>query len=497
MSQKMKTLVIWIALIAIFVGSYQLFRPADSSRLSMESADLFRSDLAGGEIAAVRVKGDSLEVTLFDGTMYETPVRYDAPLGKDLADHGVRISAGPPPKSSFPWSSILAAAIPIVLLIVLFVLIMKRIGGQNILSLRKTTARLAPTPTTRFSDVGGSDEAKQQLQDIVDFLKRPKTWERSGARLPSGILLEGPPGSGKTLLARAVAGEAGVPFFEVSASEFVEMFVGVGSARVRDLFEQASKKTPSVIFIDELDAIGRRRGSGAMNLGYQEREQTLNQLLVNLDGFQKRKGVVVIAATNRADVLDPALLRAGRFDLHLKVPPLSETARAEVLRIHLAGKPAGQTVDVAKLAKETHHYSGADLEQLVNAAALEAVRRSGRNGQQQATIEREDFETALRAQAHRYGGFDQLDKLLIESSSQLGRPDVLVIVRATLDDGAKVSGEVVWVDQHFIKLKGADSEAFVISRRNIVRIEALSGTEPARLEDIRPDAWAKVLPDSA
>ncbi|HYV67760.1 MAG TPA: AAA family ATPase, partial [Myxococcales bacterium] len=346
-----------------------------------------------------------------------------------------------------------------------------------------------------FADVGGASEAKQRLGDVVDFLKRPRAWEAAGAHLPRGVLLEGPPGSGKTLLARALAGEAKVPFFEVSASEFVELFVGVGSARVRDLFEQAGKKVPAVVFIDELDAVGRRRGAGAISAGHQEREQTLNQLLVNLDGFQRRKGVVVIAATNRADILDAALLRPGRFDVRVKLPPLSEEDRAEVLAIHLKGKPAG-SLDLRLLAQHTDGYSGAELEHLVNEAAIEAVRRS-RSAEGEVSIAAEDFQKVLSAQARRRSEFDQLDVVLIESGAQLVQPNGRVVLRATLQDGSTLSGELLWADERLLKLKSPDGPTIVLNRQSIARIEALAGTAPAQLDETRADPWLRMVPESA
>jgi cell division protease FtsH len=294
-----------------------------------------------------------------------------------------------------------------------------------------------------------------------------------------------------------LAGEAKVPFFEVSASEFLELFVGVGSARVRDLFEQAGKKTPAVIFIDELDAVGRRRGAGAVSAGHQEREQTLNQLLVNLDGFQKRRGVVVIAATNRADILDAALLRPGRFDIRLRVPHPSAEGRAEILRIHLQGKPAGASVSTEALATSTDGYTGAELEQLVNEAAVQAVRRSGRKAEAKVSIEGEDFDAVIAAQRRRRSEFDQLDAVLIESGTQLMQPNGRVVLRATLQDGSAFSGELIWADESFLKLRGEDGAVAALAKPSIVRVEALPGTAPASLEEIRTDAWARVKPDSA
>jgi SpoVK/Ycf46/Vps4 family AAA+-type ATPase len=250
-----------------------------------------------------------------------------------------------------------------------------------------------------------------------------------------------------------------------------------------------------VVFIDELDAVGRRRGAGSISVGHQEREQTLNQLLVNLDGFQKRQGVVVIAATNRADILDAALLRPGRFDVRLKLPPLAGEDRAQVLAIHLKGKPLGP-IDLVALAKETEGYSGAELDQLVNEAAIQAVRRSKAPQAGPVSIEAEDFQSVLSAQAKRRSEFDQLDAVLIESGSQLIQPNGRVVLRATLEDGSTVSGELLWADERFLKLKGPDGSSAALARHSIAKVEALDGTAPARREDIREDRWVRMVPGS-
>jgi ATP-dependent Zn protease len=398
------------------------------------------------------------------------------------------------------WSSTLVTLLPMLFIGIMFFLFMRRLGGsqQNIFTLRKTTARLLPTSSsTSFADVGGADEAKQHLAEIVEFLKDPRRWEKLGARLPNGVLLEGPPGCGKTLLARAVAGEAKVPFFEVSASEFVELFVGVGAARVRDLFEAAAKKAPSIVFVDELDAVGRRRGAGASGLSHQEREQTLNQLLTNLDGFQKTRRVVVIAATNRGDILDGALLRPGRFDLRLKLPALSAEGRLEVLRVHTRHKPLGTDVDLREFASETAGFTGAEIEHLTNLAAMLAVRRCRSLGGEASTIERQDFLAARASRSPADTRFNRLDAALIESVSQLAQPTGRALVRATLEGGDVVEGEVLWVDASFVKIRGQDGKATVLTKQRIIKLEALEGTESVRLEDITEDRWAKRSPDAA
>lgn len=397
-------------------------------------------------------------------------------------------------------TSTLVTLLPLLFIGVLFFVFMRRLGqgGTNILSLRKTTARLvAKMPDTTFADVGGAAEAKQRLAEIVDYLKAPARWEKAGIRLPTGVLLEGPPGCGKTLLARALAGEAKVPFFEVSASEFVELFVGAGASRVRNLFEQAAKKAPAIVFIDELDAVGRKRGAGAMMLSHQEREQTLNQLLTSLDGFQKIKRVVVVAATNRGDVLDPALLRPGRFDVRLKLPAPSADARAEVLAVHTRNKPLEPGVDMVALAGRTDGLSGAELEHLTNEAATRALRRARERGLEKAAVTQADFEDALANRAPGERRFNRLDVALIESASQLSQPTGRIVVRATLENGDVTEGEIVWVDGTFMKLKTAGGATALISKQRVAKLEALGGTETATLEDVVEDRWAQHRPDAA
>jgi cell division protease FtsH len=314
--------------------------------------------------------------------------------------------------------------------------------------------------------------------------------------LPRGVLLEGPPGCGKTLLARALAGEADAAFFEVSATEFVELFVGVGAARVRDLFEEAAKKAPAIVFIDELDAIGRRRGAGsAASLSHQEREQTLNQLLVSLDGFRAKARVVVVAATNRADVLDPALLRPGRFDIRVQFAQLTADERREVLAIHLKNKGPTAALDLQSLAERTAGYTGAELELAVNRAAIAATRRARRDNQPTASIGMEDFVEALRDPPGRDRRFDKLDVLLIESGSQLAQPTGRVLVRADLTDSASVEGEVIWVDAMFLKLRQSNGQEALVSKSQIRRLQSLAGTEAARHGDL-VDGGAARVPDA-
>jgi len=311
-------------------------------------------------------------------------------LIKDLRAHHVDIYVKPPKKT--PWYvSLLGSWLPFVLLIAIWIFFMRQmqVGGGKALSFGKSKARLMSDQGKKvtFADVAGIEEAKEEVQEIIEFLKDPKKFQRLGGKIPKGVLLVGPPGTGKTLLAKAIAGEAGVPFFSISGSEFVEMFVGVGAARVRDLFEQAKRHAPCIIFVDEIDAVGRHRGAG-LGGGHDEREQTLNQLLVEMDGMDTSEGIIMVAATNRPDILDPALLRPGRFDRRVVIPRPDVKGREEILKVHVKGKPLADDVDLSVIAKSTPGFSGAELANLVNEAALLAARKE-RDG-----ITMEDFEEA-------------------------------------------------------------------------------------------------------
>jgi ATP-dependent metalloprotease FtsH len=340
-----------------------------------------------------------------------------------------------------------------------------------------------------FADVGGCEEAKAALGDVIDFLKAPERWLSAGVRLPRGILLEGPPGCGKTLLARAVAGETNAKFFLVAGSEFVEMFVGVGAARVRDLFETATKKAPSVIFIDELDAVGRRRGSG-IGGSHDEREQTLNQLLVCLDGFKRNDRIVVLAATNRPDVLDSALVRPGRIDRRIRVPELNEQTRIEVLQIHTRGKPL-DGVNLQEIAGMTAGFNGARLENLTNEAALLALRRARGNAGAAVRITHDDFLRAMQPALAQDQRFNKLDSILIESASQLAEPTGTARVRLQLWNAPPVEGDVVWADASFLKIRRNHGESdLIVSKRQILQFEVMDGTDSAVLDDVQFDRWA-------
>ncbi len=323
--------------------------------------------------------------------IYAPWIEKDSDLLKKLAEKGVKVS-GEKTISNSVWVNILGTLIPTLLLIFVWIFVMRAIAsrGNNAMTFTRSRARMFKPGERRvtFKDVAGVDEAVEELQEVVDFLKNPLKYNRIGARMPKGILLVGPPGTGKTLLARAVAGEANVPFFHISGSDFVELFVGVGAARVRDLFNQAKSNAPCIVFIDEIDAVGRHRGAG-LGGGHDEREQTLNQLLVEMDGFDSKEGIIVMAATNRPDILDPALLRPGRFDKKVVVDPPDIRGREEILKIHMRGKPISDDVDVKILAKRTTGFVGADLENLINEAALLAA-REGRS-----VISMKDFEEAI------------------------------------------------------------------------------------------------------
>ncbi len=299
-------------------------------------------------------------------------------LERQLLEKNVSYKVEDPPRPGW-WVGLLTTLVPIMLFVLLFFFLMQQTqgGGNRVMSFGKSRARLHTDDKKKvtFADVAGADEVKEELEEIVEFLKSPKKFNELGARIPKGVLLFGPPGTGKTLLARAVAGEAGVPFFSISGSDFVEMFVGVGASRVRDLFEQAKKNAPCIVFVDEIDAVGRQRGAG-LGGGHDEREQTLNQLLVEMDGFEANEGIIIIAATNRPDILDPALLRPGRFDREVVVDIPDVLGRKEILKVHSRGKPLAESVDMDVLARRTPGFTGADLANLINEAALLAARRN-------------------------------------------------------------------------------------------------------------------------
>ncbi|UEM23198.1 ATP-dependent zinc metalloprotease FtsH [Skermanella mucosa] len=377
-----KNLALWIIIGLLLVALFNLFQSSStrSPQASVPFSD-FLNEVERGQVADVTIKGNQISGHFSDGRSFSTYSPPDANVVDRLADRGVRISAMPDDSNVPSLFSVLLSWFPMLLLIGVWIFFMRQMqsGGGKAMGFGKSRARLLTEKVGRvtFDDVAGIDEAKQELEEIVEFLKDPQKFQRLGGKIPKGVLLVGPPGTGKTLTARAVAGEANVPFFTISGSDFVEMFVGVGASRVRDMFEQGKKNAPCIIFIDEIDAVGRHRGAG-LGGGNDEREQTLNQLLVEMDGFEANEGVILIAATNRPDVLDPALLRPGRFDRQVVVPNPDVLGREKILKVHMRKVPLAPDVDARIIARGTPGFSGADLANLVNEAALLAARAGKR-----------------------------------------------------------------------------------------------------------------------
>jgi cell division protease FtsH len=382
-----KNVALWLVITLMMIMLYNLFNQQHLIESNISYSE-FLSMVDSERVADVVIQGQQLIVTDTNRARFKVYAPPDTDLIRILREKGVAIQAKPPAET--PWyMTILVSWFPMLILIGVWIFFMRQMqsGGGKALSFGKSRARLMTDNAAKvtFEDVAGIDEAKEELEEIVEFLKDPKKFTRLGGRIPKGVLLTGPPGTGKTLLARAIAGEAGVPFFSISGSDFVEMFVGVGASRVRDLFVQGKKNAPCIIFIDEIDAVGRHRGAG-LGGGHDEREQTLNQLLVEMDGFESNEGVILISATNRPDVLDPALLRPGRFDRQVVVSLPDIKGREKILSVHMKKTPLAPDVDTLVLAKGTPGFSGADLENLVNEAALLGAKRN------KEKIDMQDFE---------------------------------------------------------------------------------------------------------
>jgi len=389
MSPTYKNLAIWLIITIVMILTFNLFNHPQPLRQTITYSE-FLDKVQRGEVISITLKGNEVKGILITNETFHTYVPKDTQLIPLLREHGVKIRVEPEEKS--PWyMTILISWFPMILLIAVWIFFMRQMqaGGGKAFSFGRSRARLINDQSKKitFKDVAGIDEAKEELQEIIEFLRKPQKFTKLGGKIPKGVLLVGPPGTGKTLLARAIAGEADVPFFSISGSEFVEMFVGVGAARVRDLFSQAKRNAPCIVFMDEIDAVGRYRGAG-LGGGHDEREQTLNQLLVEMDGFDASDGVILIAATNRPDVLDPALLRPGRFDRQVVVPMPDVKGREEILKVHVKKIPLDPNVDLSIIAKGTPGFSGADLANLVNEAALLAARKN------KEKVEMEDFEEA-------------------------------------------------------------------------------------------------------
>lgn len=494
MNSKVKTILFWGILLGVFLALYQ---NSDRNRPQPASSQEFNTAVRGGSIRAVVVDGRKVRYRADGPNWKVTSAQITPELYGLLAAQGIEPEYASNEDNSV-WIYLALGGIALLIAVIWFLRRAGTGGGVgNIMTLGKSRAKLVGEEARiTFADVGGCHEAKELLGDVIDFLKHPDRWSRAGVRLPRGVLLEGPPGSGKTHLARAVAGETGAKFYVVAASEFVELFVGVGASRVRDMFETAAKNAPAVIFIDEIDAIGRRRGSG-LGGSHDEREQTLNQLLVCLDGFQHDARVVVIAATNRPDILDKALLRPGRFDRRIKMPELSPSDRADILKIHTRQKPLASDVSLDEVAGWMEGYHGADIENAANEAGLLAVRRS-RQQTCEPAISKEDFRKAMKPRHEQNRLFDRLDAVLIESTTQLSEPTGRAVVRLLLRDQSTLEGDVVWVDATYIKIRcQSDEVGILVPKNQILRLEAIAGTESVSRDDVVGDQWAKRQTDLA
>lgn len=491
-----KTVLIWTVLIGlVLVGlDYRGRRSApiinisnDEFRQMLESGDIRGFEFRDRHVIVVNAGGERFRISSMDPQVLRSlneariPYRAEGRTFSEVARN-----------SDMSFFVVVLVVIAVIVVLILF---LRKTGTgtmQKLGEMRASKARhLGDSDKAQFSDVGGNREAVETMEDIVDFLREPDRWKEAAARLPRGVLLVGPPGTGKTLLARAVAGETKAAFFYTSATEFVEMFVGVGAARIRDTFEKAAAQQPAVVFIDELDAVGRRRGSGYGAM-HEEREQTLNQLLVLLDGLERHDRLVVIAATNRLDVLDPALLRSGRFDRVLRLEAPSYEDRLEILKIHTHAKPLDIEVSLDRIARMADGFTGADLESLTNEAALGAVRRARKasNGKLDVTLTNEDFDRAHKSLTSSNRQFNRLDSVLVESVSQFAEPTGRAVVRMTLTTGTVLEGDVVWMNTSHIKIRSPEGTDIIVAKETVEQIVSLEGTERTPEGDFVPDRWA-------
>lgn len=390
-NKNYKNIGLYLLVLIITVSIISSFFERKSTTSQELTYSQFLKEIETNNMSKVTIINNSITGTLIDGTNFSTYSPNDPELINILRSKNIIIEAKPPVEVSW-WMRLLSSILPMLLIIGVWIFMLQQMqgGGNKVMSFGKSRAKLLgkETPKVTFKDVAGIDEAEEEVQEVIEFLKNPAKFKKLGAKIPRGILLYGPPGAGKTLLARAIAGEAGVPFFSISGSDFVEMFVGVGASRVRDLFKQAKANAPCIIFMDEIDAVGRHRGAG-LGGGHDEREQTLNQLLVEMDGFDQNIGIIMVAATNRPDILDPALLRPGRFDRRIVIDRPDIVGREGILKVHARGKPLAKDVDIKVLARRTPGFVGSDLANMVNEAALLAS-REGKN-----EIGMEEFEAAI------------------------------------------------------------------------------------------------------
>ena len=432
MNANLRNFALWVIIVLLLLALFTLFQNPGQHTTSQDiSFSQLLNEVDQGRVRDVVIQGPEIHGTFTDGRSFQTYAPSDPSLVQRLYNKGVSITARPQTEN-VPWFvSLLISWLPFVALIGVWIFLSRQMqgAGGKALGFGKSRAKLLTEAHGRvtFEDVAGVDEAKHDLQEIVEFLRDPGKFQRLGGRIPRGVLLVGPPGTGKTLLARAIAGEANVPFFTISGSDFVEMFVGVGASRVRDMFEQAKKNAPCIIFIDEIDAVGRHRGAG-LGGGNDEREQTLNQLLVEMDGFEANEGIILIAATNRPDVLDPALLRPGRFDRQVVVPNPDVVGREQILKVHVRKVPLAPDVNLKTIARGTPGFSGADLMNLVNEAALMAARRNKRMVTQ---VEFEDAKDKVMMGAERKSLVMTEEEKLLTAYHEGGHAIVALNVKAT------------------------------------------------------------------